>query len=1251
MGKGKTESKSFMIRASETIVGLRSVFLLAFLALIVFSFFSIPWVYVENDITAYLQDSAESKQGLTIMNEEFRTYATADVMVEGVSPEEAQQIADRLAGTEGVTLVNYDGGEKHYRGDKALYNITFSGTAADQTAIDGAARVKEALRERSYSFYSDSFSSLDEIIVSEMSGVLVIVIIVVVGVLLFTSSTYAEVLVFLATFVTSAIINMGTNFLMGTISFVSNAVAVVLQLALSVDYAIILCNRYKEEHETLPIREAVVSALAHSIPEISASSLTTIAGLLAMTFMEFRLGLDMGIALIKAIVCSLLTVFLFMPAMLMLLGKLMDKTRHRSFVPKISFAGKFAYLTRFVIPPLFLALVIFAYIGLGQTRYGYAMSVIENAHKNEEDLAKANIESVFGKNNLIAVMVPSGDYEKELALAERYAECEEINSVLSLSGIEAMDGFHLGDRVDMREFMALSGVDEITAQALFAYYAAGQDDLADVTDDVTAYRAPLVDLFLSIHELLESDAASAVEISQEQVDLVDSLYAQLHMAQEQLRGENYSRMLVYTDLPEQGDRTFDFLDKMHVIARQYYPDGAVMTGNAVSANDFNNSFRKDYTTVTVLSLTLVMLILLLTFRSAGMPLLLILVIQGSIWLNFAIPAWQGKYVFFMCFLIVTAIQMGANIDYAIVISSRYISLRDEGWDRREAIIETLNLAFPTVITSGTMMVVAGLLIGARVSQCVIAGMGHYVGTGTAISLLFVNFALPQILVLGDGFIRGTTLRSAGAAKLRKVLRPAIATALAALAVFSVIFGARLLQRAEDGLNDKLEQNERISAQVSELHALAAELSMDEKSYDEARLSFATHFVTGNVGGEQLAEGEQQLAEGEQALDAAKATYASGEAQYNEGLAQYNEGLARYEAGKAAYAEAEQQLAAGQAAYDEGTAQLAAAKEQYAAGEAKLAQIKPIYDMVMPLYSRYQQLQEQYDAALSSGDVLGAALLAVQLEAARVAFETQLGSTGYSLSQIISEYQAGQQALADGAAQIAEAEQQLAEGKQKLDDGYAQLAEAGQQLQEAEQQLAEGKAALDYAKQQLAEGAAQIADGEDQLNAGREALAEGRETLEENRAQLAEDMSFLNAYTDRNERLKAGMEALMKNSAIAGIAGRGATLAEICDAAQLHLAEEAAGLRGELPMLRVVYALLAAASALAVIALALMIFERHGAAGVLIALSLVTALAGLLACNLSAPSFAWAPQLFLGLALLDAATAVILTQKRRVAESV
>ena len=165
--------------------------------------------------------------------------------------------------------------------------------------------------------------------------------------------------------------------MLGTISFVSNSVTIVLQLALSVDYAIILCNRYKEEHEKLPIREAVIVALSKAVPEICGSSLTTIGGLVAMLFMEFRLGFDLGICLIKSIFFSLFAVFFLMPGLLMLFGKKIDATHHKNFVPKIPFVGRFAYATKKIIPPIFLAVIIVAMLFANNCPYVYGFSYLK----------------------------------------------------------------------------------------------------------------------------------------------------------------------------------------------------------------------------------------------------------------------------------------------------------------------------------------------------------------------------------------------------------------------------------------------------------------------------------------------------------------------------------------------------------------------------------------------------------------------------------------------------------------------------------------------------------------------------------------------------------------------------------------------------------------------------------------------------------------------------------------------------------
>ena len=1242
----RTGRPGFMERAAGFIVEKNKLFLIAFVALILFSAVSAGWVQVENDITLYLPEDTEARQGLSIMAEEFTSYGTARIMVDDLTEKEAQALADRLATVQGVMQVSYDSTEEHYHDGYALYELTFTGGNTDPEAVQAMRAVRAELEDKTAYISSEVGTSLSEIIGSEMRVVVVLVAIVVVAVLIFTSDTYGEVLVLLGTFLTAAIINMGTNFLMGKISFVSNSVAIVLQLALSVDYAIIFCNRYKEEHELLPKKEAVIRSLSLSIPEISASSLTTIAGLTAMTFMEFRLGADMGFVLIKAIVCSLLSVFLLMPALLMLLGGLMDKTRHKSFVPKIPFVGKLAYATRHVIPPLFVALVAVAYITYGGCTYAYNMDIVPTPKQNEQDIAKQAIEEQFGSSNMLALLVPSGDYEKEAALLDEVSALSEVDGTLGLAGVQVMDGLRLADAVDYREFSELAGVDEISSQALFAYYAAGAGEHRSAAEDLEGYRVSLIDLFLFLRDKAES---GDLPLEEEHLQRIQSLSSQLDMAKSQLQGRNYSRMLLYINLPVQGQETYDFIDRLHVIAGQYYPEGVCITGNSVSARDFHTSFEKDMLIVSLFSIALVMLILLFTFRSFGMPLLLILVIQGSIWMNFSIPVLRNEYVFFMCYLIVSSIQMGANIDYAIVVSSRYTELRKK-LGMREAVIETMNLSFPTIITSGTMMVLAGLLIGQMVSQCVIAGIGRYVGVGTIITLVLVHFCLPQILLFGDWFIRVTTVklrRHTAVGNPRRAVRRAFAALLSAAAIFALVAAPLGAKDGKTLNHDSESQYGALLEETKELAALAEALSLSQKHYDDAMLSFAESLLTDKIGAEQLAEGEQQyedgaekLAEGQAQYDAGSSRLNGAKAQYNEGLAQYQAGLAQYEAAKQEYEAGKQRLADGQAQYDEGTAKLEAAKQEYAAGEAQLQQIEPIYNSVLPLYNRYQELQTQYAEAEAQGDTAKMLLLKPMLDAAKLAFETQIAGTGYSLSQIVQEYQAGQEKLSSGAAQIAEAEAQLAAAKAELDAGYAQLAEGEQQLAAAQAELDAAKAILDdgaaqikAGEQQLAGAGAQLSEGYDQLADAEEQLKQGRQSLEENRQKLQSQLQELDKYSSDEERLAAGMDILMQNPQISALAGRNSTYGEICAAAERYLNEQMDDANSEYLWSGRLFLLLLEAGILGLAAALLWLMKKQlPLAGVLAGLSAVCALLSAVLWKFLCPSLSSLP-FFSALALL------------------
>ena len=724
------------------------MFFLIYIILIIFSAFSRNWVQVENELSAYLPDTAETCIGLDLMEEQFTTYGTAKIMVTNIEYDAAKELAEEIEAMDTVGMLAFDNTADHYHHFSALYDITFAYDETDDKCLEALEELKEYLA--GYDFYVSTAlgDQSSETIASEMSIIVVWVAVIVVAVLLLTSQTWAEVPVLLLTFVSAAILSMGTNFVFGTISFVSNSVTVVLQLALSIDYAIILCNRYKEEHVSL----AIVS-LSKAIPEISSSSLTTVGGLIAMMFMQFGIGSDMAICLIKAIFLSLMSVFLLMPGLLVLFGNLMDKTVHKNFIPKIPFVGKFAHRTRFIVPPLFVAVLAVFFILQKHCPYVYGYSTLKTPLLNQYQIADNMIEESFGESNFVALIVPAGNYDKESRLLRDLNAREEVDFSIGLSNTEAMDGYMLTDKLSARQFSELLELDYEVAELLYMAYAVNDENYAKLVSGVSTYSVPLIDMIMFLYEEVEE---GYVTLEDDLMNTLESAYHQMNIAREQLQGEEYSRMLIYLNLPEEGEETFAFLDEMRGMARKYYEEGTVLVvGESTSQYDLCKTFSRDNTVVNVVSILAVLAVLLFTFKSAGMPVLLIIVIQGSIWINFSFPALMKSNLFFMSYLIVSSIQMGANIDYAIVISGRFMELKEK-MSKKDAIIETMNFAFPTIITSGSMLAIAGVLIGQMTSEAAIAGIGQCLGRGTFISIFIVMFILPQILLLGEKIIDKTS---------------------------------------------------------------------------------------------------------------------------------------------------------------------------------------------------------------------------------------------------------------------------------------------------------------------------------------------------------------------------------------------------------------------------------------------------------------------------------------------------------------
>lgn len=513
----------------------------------------------------------------------------------------------------------------------------------------------------------------------------------------------------------------------------------------------------------MPIREADIVALSKAIPEICSSSLTTIGGLVAMMFMQYGIGRDMAICLIKAVILSLIAVFLLMPGLLMLFGKAMDKTKHKNFVPKIPFVGKFAYHTRLIVPPLFVALIIVAYIFQSKCPFVYGYSQIETPVQNDQQLADELIAESFGDTNMVALVIPAGDYEKERKLINDLEARTEVDYCQGLANTEAMDGYMLTDKLTARDFSELLELDYEVSELLYMAYAVNDENYAKIVNGISSYSVPLIDMFMFLYDEVDE---GYVTLDDDMHDTLEDAHEKMQIALDQLQGADYSRILVYLTLPEEGDETFAFLDEMHTMSEKYYDGTILIPGDSTSQYDLYKTFQIDNKVVNVVSILAVLVVLLFTFQSAGMPILLILVIQGAIWINFAFPALQHNNLFFMSYLIVSSIQMGANIDYAIVISGRYMELKDK-MSKKDAIIETMNFAFPTIITSGSMMVLAGVLIGQMSSDGAICGIGQCLGRGTIISILLVMFVLPQILLLGEKVIDRTSFKVSVPVKMEK----------------------------------------------------------------------------------------------------------------------------------------------------------------------------------------------------------------------------------------------------------------------------------------------------------------------------------------------------------------------------------------------------------------------------------------------------------------------------------------------------
>ncbi len=729
---------------SNFIVQKKWVFFAFFMVLIVVSACLIPFIKIEYDLSGQMPKDSYTSEALTVLKKEFDDKGMAYVCVVGVSETKAQSVFEDLKDIEGVANVTYVK-DLNYKNNKALYTINlldYDSTPNAFKTIDDIVSYLDESELEGYLTGQSAFSYYTkEETVQSIVKVGAVIVALILLMLFFTSKTYFEVLLMLIVFASAVIINIGTNVFFNGISYLSNLVSLVLQLALSLDYMVILLHRYMEERELKTAIEAASTALSKGIIEIASSALTTICGLGSLLLMSMPIGVEIGLSLGKSIIASLITVIFFMPTLLVILDKPLMQSKHRSFVPSVKKASRGILKARKVIVPLFIVIVALSCVGQFYNKYTFNYnggSMIVNA--------KENIEDEFGTLNSLVVVVPKGNAEKERALAEYISSFDTIDSVNSLSTIALTDGVYLTDEIGLQDLSKLmnafsgmaGGMDLSAFEGIAKGFVTDYFTANNITDDNAKVR--IIDLL----EFVVSTKGDTIKpLLGEYASMLDSLT----FAKANLESENYSRLTFNICTPIEGEETFAFIDEITKNIPNYYSEFYI-TGESVACYDMASYFDRDNLIVCLCSLVFVLIILLFTFKNLLLPFVLILAIQGGIWINFVFPFLTSTPVVFIGYLLITAMQMGATIDYAIVLTNRYRTIKGNYIDRYEAMADAQNAVFPTIITSGLILTGTGFALSLLTSG-VVSAMGSLLGVGALVSLLIVLFVLPSLLLVTE----------------------------------------------------------------------------------------------------------------------------------------------------------------------------------------------------------------------------------------------------------------------------------------------------------------------------------------------------------------------------------------------------------------------------------------------------------------------------------------------------------------------
>ncbi len=680
-------------KLSHFIVRKRKMIGRLFIIALFLSLIQMPLVKINYDLSEYIPDTEPSKQGMNQFEKEFAMQGFARIMINNVSLAEAKAYKDQMSKVDGVDTViwlddvtdvarpiefiSQDVLEDYYVDGSALIEVMFSEDDYSLKTNQAITEILKIIPEDSNMIGSSvDTKSAQDTISNQIAKIMLMVVPVVVIILLLTTNSYYSPLLFLMVIGTSIILNMGTNLIFPHVSFITYSIVAALQLAVSMDYSVFLLHEF-EADVSEDSEESMAKAITKACSSITASALTTVSGFVALAFMSFTIGKDMGFVFAKGIVLSLLCVIFFMPYLILKFYPLVEKGRHKSLIPNFERFTKVLKKISYCFIAVTLLLAIPSYVAQKQNTFLYGTASFGGGEGTKVFEDEKKILAKFGRSNPLIIMVPQGDYVNEKALSDELEKMDVVKNVMSLTSLVA-------------------------------------EGVPDSFIPIDSYQ--------------------------------------------KFRNENYSRMIVYVKTASESKVAYETVNQVKEIVQKYYGENYYLTGVIPITMDMERVINEDYNKVNLLSILAVMIILLFTFRSVVLPVILISVIEVGIFINMAIPYYMGIPMMFIGYLIVSSIELGATIDYAILMTNNYLEFRKEN-EKHKARQFAVNKSIPSILTSGGILVSAAFLIKIGSTISAVSEMGGLIARGALISMLLVIFVLPYLLILFDKIIMETNFKA------------------------------------------------------------------------------------------------------------------------------------------------------------------------------------------------------------------------------------------------------------------------------------------------------------------------------------------------------------------------------------------------------------------------------------------------------------------------------------------------------------